>query len=580
MLTPVAGIYLATAARHVLGGDNGEFATLYAEGGVAHPSGYPLYTLYLRALSWLPGVSPAHGAALATALLGVAVAAALYTACRAWGASPAGAAFAAVVYATSPRAWGLATEAEVFTLNALVGAVVVALAAPGGPARGTRRTVLLGLAAGAGLANHLTVVLLAPVGLDGAARGARESGNRLRAWALGALALLPGLLTYGYLVAVARHPGDRWVWADVSTAAGLLRHVVRADYGVGRLATHGGPPAPGAQLGALAVHALRDLLVVPTLLGCAAVVGAVARWLRGLHRGRPADDHAARSAAVLAATLALAGPLFAARFNIALTGVGWAIVARFHLLPEVLLSVFVAQGADAAARRVSLGTRARALLVAGAGVIGAAATLPGVLAAHRSVLEDYVFDTLHTAPPGAVVLGTGDHRQLGVLYAQRALGVRRDVLYIDPWLLLLPAPRARVERALGRPLPPLRGRTVDTRALALAVLSTGRPLFLTDVFTPAIVRSFPTYPLGTLIRVLPPGEALPDPGALAAMNDRVFAGYRVRRAEGAVDPWFALAYADYARPWGALAAVFGQRGDTVRAEACAQRAAALTPPAE
>jgi hypothetical protein len=51
-------VYVAFASPHVVDGDNAEFATLGALGGGAHPSGYPLYVLWLRAWSWLPGGSP------------------------------------------------------------------------------------------------------------------------------------------------------------------------------------------------------------------------------------------------------------------------------------------------------------------------------------------------------------------------------------------------------------------------------------------------------------------------------------------------------------------------------------------
>jgi len=81
-------VYVALAPPHVVAADNAEFATLGALGGAAHPSGYPLYVLWLRAWSWLPGTSPAHTAAIATAILGALSIAVLHAACRAWGAPP------------------------------------------------------------------------------------------------------------------------------------------------------------------------------------------------------------------------------------------------------------------------------------------------------------------------------------------------------------------------------------------------------------------------------------------------------------------------------------------------------------
>ena len=66
----ILAIYLWLAPSFISDGDNAEFSTLSVTGGVAHPPGYPLYVLYLRAMSWLPGSSGAHTAALATAILG------------------------------------------------------------------------------------------------------------------------------------------------------------------------------------------------------------------------------------------------------------------------------------------------------------------------------------------------------------------------------------------------------------------------------------------------------------------------------------------------------------------------------
>ncbi|MBC7974354.1 MAG: DUF2723 domain-containing protein, partial [Myxococcales bacterium] len=74
--------YVAVASPFIVDGDGAEFATLGAIGGRAHPSGYPLYVLWLRAWSWLPG-TPAHATAVATIQLAVAAIAVLHAACRA-----------------------------------------------------------------------------------------------------------------------------------------------------------------------------------------------------------------------------------------------------------------------------------------------------------------------------------------------------------------------------------------------------------------------------------------------------------------------------------------------------------------
>ncbi|XP_046906265.1 transmembrane protein 260 isoform X1 [Hypomesus transpacificus] len=80
----VAALYLPCVQRAVPGGDSGELITAACELGVAHPPGYPLFTLLSRlALALLPSLSPAHAANLLSALMGAGASGALcYTVCR------------------------------------------------------------------------------------------------------------------------------------------------------------------------------------------------------------------------------------------------------------------------------------------------------------------------------------------------------------------------------------------------------------------------------------------------------------------------------------------------------------------
>src|SRR5580700_5830710 len=120
----VLATYLATSSAHLAGGDNAEFVTIFANGGVAHPSGYPLYCILLRLCAWMPG-GPVLGSSRVSAVIGALSVAALQRACRAWAASPAASLVAAMAYALSPLAWRLATQAEVFALNALLASLLL-----------------------------------------------------------------------------------------------------------------------------------------------------------------------------------------------------------------------------------------------------------------------------------------------------------------------------------------------------------------------------------------------------------------------------------------------------------------------
>ncbi|HLL22572.1 MAG TPA: DUF2723 domain-containing protein, partial [Kofleriaceae bacterium] len=225
----VLALYLWLAPPWIVDGDNAEFSTLGSIGGAAHPTGYPLYLMWLRATQWLPSASPAHAAALATAVIGAASVLVLQAACRAWGAKPLAATIAAAIYAGAPISMRIGSRAEVFALNCLVVAAVLWLSARAGPLRGAKRAAVLGLVAGLGLSNHMTCVLIAPVGILGAIRGVREATlPRPATIALAIAGLVVGLLPYVYLLVT---PETAASWGKIESLADLYRHVTREDYG-------------------------------------------------------------------------------------------------------------------------------------------------------------------------------------------------------------------------------------------------------------------------------------------------------------------------------------------------------------
>ncbi|CAL8300249.1 unnamed protein product [Boreogadus saida] len=79
----VAALYVPTVQRTVPGGDSGELITAACELGVAHPPGYPTFTLLARlAMGILPSLSPAHSVSLMCGLLGALASGALcFTVC-------------------------------------------------------------------------------------------------------------------------------------------------------------------------------------------------------------------------------------------------------------------------------------------------------------------------------------------------------------------------------------------------------------------------------------------------------------------------------------------------------------------
>ncbi len=551
----VFALYVAIAPRQIVDGDNAEFATLSALGGAAHPSGYPLYILWLRAWSWLPAASPAHAAALATAVLGALQVVVLQAAARAWGCRPRSANLAALLFATAPVVLTIHTEAEVFAMNGLGISLVLWLAAAGGPLRGRARCCALALVAGLAMSNHLTCTLVMPVGLVGFVRGLREHPTgvphrRALTVALALAGLALGLTPYLYLLVAPEHQGT---WGASRTLGAIVERFLRMDYGgPGAFAAHGGESFGGANLVALLRMLGRSFLWIP------AVVSLVAL---GLRAWRPGEGASRAGWLALGVSFLLAGPLLVLRFNLVPEGVGLYAVERFHLLPAALLVIPVAAAFDLLGDRLgdwlaripAVGRLSRVgdAFVFAVAVAAAASALPHVQRAHVPAVELSVRNVLRSLPPDAVVMGAADDLLNGVNYVQLALGERRDVLYVQWPLVGLEWYRERIA-ARGPAVPP--GIVEVSHVLFVRdVLATGRPLFV-DSTQRLIIGNFPTYPYGPVFRVLRPGQPLPPVTEVFAMNQRLYEGFSIPYAlPGLDDAWPSEVHRKYAMPWRLLA---------------------------
>jgi len=181
-------LYTATMSRGITwlntGQDGGDFISAARSWGVPHPTGYPTYSLLLRAFGDVVAVgSHAFRANLFSAFTGALTVPFVYVAAsrliRSIPASEVGgnrsttvsAVVAALAFATSQLFWMENTITEVYSLNALFGAVLLVMALgvvqdlrAGGLA--IRNRVLLALLLGVGLGNHTTLGLAAtPFGI-------------------------------------------------------------------------------------------------------------------------------------------------------------------------------------------------------------------------------------------------------------------------------------------------------------------------------------------------------------------------------------------------------------------------------
>lgn len=565
--------YVWLAPTVIVDGDGAEMATLGTVGGVAHPTGYPAYLVWLRALAWLPGATPAHTAAIATAVLGALQLLVLQAACRAWGARPAAASFAVALYAAGPIAMRYSSQAEVFAFNQLVASAILYLAAREARWRGAKRVIALGVVAGLGLADHATCVVVAPVGLLGAVRGVREAPHSVRAAVAGVLALIVGLLPYVYLFIT---PENAVSWGPMHGLGDLADHVLRRAYG-GPSAFAPNPTGrdPIGQLSAFAGNLGRAWWWLPGLSGLAVMID---RSVRSRAEGEPRIGWQ-----MLALSFVLAGPVLVSRFDLPTTGMARYATARFHLLPTLLLAPAVAlafewllaRGEASQASRLRVRPRVAAAIAVLGFAVAALRSAPELLRVRTPAVEHAMRGLLHGLPPGAVVLGSGDIPYFGIGYLQVACGERPDVTYVFWQSVAIRWYRDRLAR---------RGLVIDTAAhgapslrVAEQVLASGRPLFV-DMSLRNILTSFPSYPVGTLFRVLPRGQARPSLDELVALNRAWFAALDLHYPHpGLDDEYPTLIHDEYAAAWQLIVDALTAAGRTDDAAAATREMQEIAP---
>jgi len=156
----LVALYAYTAPRTVAFEDDGGFIMAANFLGLAHPPGYPLYTLIAKASTWLPFGSIAYRVHLLSGLLGAATCVVIWWIGRTLARDPLVAAVAALAYGVSPLMWSQSIIAEVYTLNTLLFFSLFALALQMLHQGRTTLLPVMGFVWGLSFCNHVPLTIL------------------------------------------------------------------------------------------------------------------------------------------------------------------------------------------------------------------------------------------------------------------------------------------------------------------------------------------------------------------------------------------------------------------------------------
>lgn len=392
--------------------DGGDLIAAAASGGVAHPTGYPLYLLLARFFLWLPVRSPAWRVTCLSAVSAAVAGAAIALVVSGWhrGRRPAGLAgglLAGFAFGLSPLLWSQAVVAEVYSLNAALVALCWLAMPHGQGASSVGRAGLAGAVQGLALGNHVTSVFMLPVLLAAVWRGSPDGRWRRLAAAGGAAAITAGAL-YGLLPLWAA-AGPAVNWGDAATPQGWWWLVSAEPY-------RGLAFAAGSVMWGRLAEALGVWVAQFGPAGLAAGLAALfwVRDLPGLLRG----------GLVWLFAISL---IFATGYNTR---------DSYNYLTPAFLVFAVSLGLGLARLLDEVGSQAPAW---GPAVVGLAAlfvffnAVPAMAAADASRdtrAEDFIRAVDASAPAGAIVVTGDDRDSFALWYLREALGRRRDLTVV------------------------------------------------------------------------------------------------------------------------------------------------------
>ena len=476
-------IYICTLARAVTFVDSGELSAVAATLGIAHPPGYPLFTLLGRLLSLIPvgtipfrvGLVSALSAAGASSLIywaGSALALQFYRyrldpACLAGAAKagrgpaasagstsespgrrdlpggiPAAAALiwaplvGALLFSLSQTVWSQAVVVEVYCLQTFLVMLLVAACA-GALARPASALVhwpWIALTCGLALTNHLTGILMVPalllfLLLAFTARARQTDQIPVPFWQGVGAGVLP-LLAYLYLPLRARTmPPVAWDYPE--TLHRFLVHVTARQY-------HAALGSKGLRIEELERFVTQQLPAEATWIFIVlAAVGLLALFWRIWRVG----------------LLTLASAAIIILYNMAYP------IHDIHLYYIPVLALVGLWAAAGCGVLVGLASRWHGVV---GGAVGALLCLTCVVPFignwHGNdqrdfrLLDHYVRDTLTYLDQDAILFsGHWDRFSSPSLYVQQVEGYRKDVLVIDMGMLANPS----LEKRLGQALPDL-----------------------------------------------------------------------------------------------------------------------------
>ena len=418
-------LYALTMPRTVTFEDAGELISTAHVLGIAHPPGYPTYTMLGKLFSLLPFGAPATRVqALSSVAATVACLCVYALVIRSTGSRIAAIA-SAVLYGVSSTMWWMAIVAEVYALNAAFFFAVLLLCSRVSDGATPRLAGGLGLLFGLSLTNHWPLMAVVAPSFGIVLWPVRR--ELLALWKPLVAGVLLGLTPYSYILVASKAGPALAVYGPVETVAGLLAYIARPPAGAAPA-----PPTAGMSdnVAFVAEFGRRILSEFSEPVWAAIAAGFVASWIVLPRRIAWAMLWAFASSSVVL--------LFFVSFDF--DPLRAELYRVYQLVPFGVAAVWIGSLAgyfvygswqSARVRQLVMASSVAAMIVSAV----AANWTSNDMARDRAAL-DHAMAVLETMPPGAALFASVDTDIGQLTYARYVDDVRPDVsLYSEYGLM-------------------------------------------------------------------------------------------------------------------------------------------------
>jgi len=223
LLLLLFSVYAFKACPDIYWGDSSEFVYIAEHGGIAHPSGYPLYTMMSRLVAALLPLPAAYSLTLLTCLFSALSILALYLLLLELGIGSLKAAMCGLFVGLTPVVVDQATAPEVYSLHMLLQLAGIGLIVRWRKVQGRYIWIGTWLVFGLAFSNHLITFWSFPA-VFCLLWSHRKTLTAPKWWLSAVAAFLLGLTPYCYLILQARS-GVAYNQGDPSTLPALFSHL-------------------------------------------------------------------------------------------------------------------------------------------------------------------------------------------------------------------------------------------------------------------------------------------------------------------------------------------------------------------